>query len=232
MQNKILEEPCDTKFQNFFFSILWLCKWCQLVILIFSYQNLILDMGKGKGFAVSFDLNISTIVSENVLYVQVFVLRKASEEPRGHPAAIMTQVLVDAECKGIINASQKKILLEQLALNLSWFQCLNPILDHPSLYNPPTQFLSHLDHKEDFVLIKIPLSASATSVGVLNQWESSTRTNWGRSICNRCCERFDGSSSLLDLLCSIFLLVHDIMKRINVSPILVQVSLCSFEILS
>uniref|UniRef100_A0A6N2NA38 Diacylglycerol kinase accessory domain-containing protein n=1 Tax=Salix viminalis TaxID=40686 RepID=A0A6N2NA38_SALVM len=50
---------------------------------------------------------------------QVFMLRRASEEPRGHAAAIMTEVLADAECKGIINASQKKLLLQQMALNLS-----------------------------------------------------------------------------------------------------------------
>ncbi|KAK9291837.1 hypothetical protein L1049_019787 [Liquidambar formosana] len=50
---------------------------------------------------------------------QVFMLRRASEEPRGHPAAIMTEVLVDAECRGVINASQKNILLQQMALQLS-----------------------------------------------------------------------------------------------------------------
>ncbi|XP_010546297.1 PREDICTED: diacylglycerol kinase 2 isoform X2 [Tarenaya hassleriana] len=50
---------------------------------------------------------------------QVFMLRRASEEPRGHAAAIMTEVLLDAECKGIINASQKRVLLQQMALHLS-----------------------------------------------------------------------------------------------------------------
>ncbi|CAK9166659.1 unnamed protein product [Ilex paraguariensis] len=52
---------------------------------------------------------------------QVFMLRRASgsDEPRGHAAAIMTDVLVDAECKGLINASQKKLLLQQMALQLS-----------------------------------------------------------------------------------------------------------------
>ncbi|KAK0604402.1 hypothetical protein LWI29_015342 [Acer saccharum] len=50
---------------------------------------------------------------------QVFMLRRASEEPRGHAAAIMTDVLLDAECKGIINTSQKKTLLQQIALHLS-----------------------------------------------------------------------------------------------------------------
>uniref|UniRef100_A0A2N9G0M1 Diacylglycerol kinase n=1 Tax=Fagus sylvatica TaxID=28930 RepID=A0A2N9G0M1_FAGSY len=50
---------------------------------------------------------------------QVFMLRRASEEPRGHAAAIMAEVLLDAECKGIINASQKKVLLQQMALHLS-----------------------------------------------------------------------------------------------------------------
>ncbi|XAR73136.1 Diacylglycerol kinase [Bertholletia excelsa] len=54
---------------------------------------------------------------------QVFMLRRASasalEEPRGHAAAIMTEVLADAECKGVINASQKKLLLQQIALQLA-----------------------------------------------------------------------------------------------------------------
>ncbi|XP_073154875.1 diacylglycerol kinase 2 [Henckelia pumila] len=52
---------------------------------------------------------------------QVFMLRKASgtEGPRGHAAAIMTDVLADAECKGVINASQKKSLLQDIALHLS-----------------------------------------------------------------------------------------------------------------
>ncbi|KAK9673214.1 hypothetical protein RND81_12G153600 [Saponaria officinalis] len=50
---------------------------------------------------------------------QVFMLRKASEEPRALAAAIMSEVLLDAECKGIINSSQKRVLLEQIALRLS-----------------------------------------------------------------------------------------------------------------
>lgn len=53
------------------------------------------------------------------MYAQVFMLRRASEEPRGHPAAIMAEVLLEAECKGIINASQKKVLLQEMALQLS-----------------------------------------------------------------------------------------------------------------
>ncbi|KAL0423810.1 UNVERIFIED_CONTAM: Diacylglycerol kinase [Sesamum radiatum] len=52
---------------------------------------------------------------------QVFMLRRASgpEGPKGHAAAIMTEVLVDAECKGVINATQKKLLLQEIALQLS-----------------------------------------------------------------------------------------------------------------
>ncbi|KAF5751748.1 hypothetical protein HS088_TW02G00765 [Tripterygium wilfordii] len=50
---------------------------------------------------------------------QVFMLRRATEEPRGQASAIMADILLEAECKGIINASQKKTLLQQLALNLS-----------------------------------------------------------------------------------------------------------------
>ena len=56
----------------------------------------------------------------SVPYIQVFMLRRASDdEPRGHAAAIMTDVILDAECKGIINASQKKILLQEMAIGLS-----------------------------------------------------------------------------------------------------------------
>ncbi|EPS70899.1 hypothetical protein M569_03858, partial [Genlisea aurea] len=52
---------------------------------------------------------------------QAFMLRKASggDGPMGHAASIMTDVLVDAECKGIINPSQKKFLLQEIALKLS-----------------------------------------------------------------------------------------------------------------
>ncbi|KAL0462235.1 UNVERIFIED_CONTAM: Diacylglycerol kinase [Sesamum latifolium] len=39
--------------------------------------------------------------------------------PKGHAAAIMTDVLVDAECKGVISATQKKLLLQEIAVQLS-----------------------------------------------------------------------------------------------------------------
>ncbi|KAL0921057.1 hypothetical protein M5K25_008088 [Dendrobium thyrsiflorum] len=50
---------------------------------------------------------------------QVFMLRKASDEPTGHAAAIMTEVLVNAECNGVINPAQKKLLLQQMAIRLT-----------------------------------------------------------------------------------------------------------------
>ncbi|KAL4391561.1 hypothetical protein HN51_012784 [Arachis hypogaea] len=51
---------------------------------------------------------------------QVFMVRRTSEDdPKGHAAAIMTEVLLDAECKGIINASQKKVILQDMAISLS-----------------------------------------------------------------------------------------------------------------
>nr|KYP58329.1 Diacylglycerol kinase 1 [Cajanus cajan] len=51
---------------------------------------------------------------------QAFMLRRTSEEePKGRATAIMTEVLLDAECNGIINASQKKVLLQEMAINLS-----------------------------------------------------------------------------------------------------------------
>jgi len=55
-----------------------------------------------------------------MLYIQAFMMRKTSDdEPKGRATAIMTEVLLDAECKGIINASQKKALLQDMAINLS-----------------------------------------------------------------------------------------------------------------
>ncbi|ONK77299.1 uncharacterized protein A4U43_C02F5110 [Asparagus officinalis] len=50
---------------------------------------------------------------------QMFMLRRASEQPTGHAAAIMTEVLLNAECSGLISAAQKKLLLQQVALRLS-----------------------------------------------------------------------------------------------------------------
>ena len=55
-----------------------------------------------------------------ICYTQVFMLRRTSEdEPKGQAAAIMTEVLLEAECKGIINTSQRKVLLKDIAINLS-----------------------------------------------------------------------------------------------------------------
>ncbi|KAL8171767.1 hypothetical protein V2J09_023571 [Rumex salicifolius] len=50
---------------------------------------------------------------------QVYMLRKATEEPGGRALAIMTEVLLDAERKSIIKASQKQELLQQMAIRLS-----------------------------------------------------------------------------------------------------------------
>lgn len=50
---------------------------------------------------------------------QAFMLKRASEEPLGHAAAIMAEVLENAVCKGVINAAQKRALLQEMALRLS-----------------------------------------------------------------------------------------------------------------
>jgi diacylglycerol kinase (ATP) len=49
----------------------------------------------------------------------MFMLRRTSEEPTGHAAAIMSEVLVNAECNGVIDAAQKRLLLHEIALRLS-----------------------------------------------------------------------------------------------------------------
>eukprot|EP01018_Ginkgo_biloba_P006872 Gb_32600 [translate_table: standard] len=50
---------------------------------------------------------------------QAFMLKRAAEEPLGHAAAIMAEVLENAVCGGVINAAQKRALLQEMALRLS-----------------------------------------------------------------------------------------------------------------
>lgn len=50
---------------------------------------------------------------------QAFMLKRASEEPLGHAAAIMVDVLESAECGGVINPTQKRHLLQEMALHLA-----------------------------------------------------------------------------------------------------------------
>ncbi|RVW83355.1 Diacylglycerol kinase 1 [Vitis vinifera] len=50
---------------------------------------------------------------------QAFMLKRVSEEPLGHAAAIITDVLENAETNHIISASQKRTLLQEMALKLS-----------------------------------------------------------------------------------------------------------------
>ncbi|XP_048329235.2 diacylglycerol kinase 1 [Ziziphus jujuba] len=50
---------------------------------------------------------------------QAFMLKRAAEEPLGHAAAIITDVLENAETSHVINASQKRALLQEMALRLT-----------------------------------------------------------------------------------------------------------------
>lgn len=50
---------------------------------------------------------------------QAFMLKRAAEEPLGHAAAMITDVLENAETNNLINASQKRALLHEMALRLS-----------------------------------------------------------------------------------------------------------------
>ncbi|PON68951.1 Diacylglycerol kinase [Parasponia andersonii] len=50
---------------------------------------------------------------------QAFMLKRAAEEPLGHAASIITDVLENAETNNVINASQKRALLQEMALRLS-----------------------------------------------------------------------------------------------------------------
>ncbi|EFJ30273.1 hypothetical protein SELMODRAFT_90522 [Selaginella moellendorffii] len=50
---------------------------------------------------------------------QAFMLKRTQEDARDHAAAIMTEILENAECGGVINASQKRALLQEMAVRLS-----------------------------------------------------------------------------------------------------------------
>ncbi|KAI3852368.1 hypothetical protein MKX03_018848 [Papaver bracteatum] len=50
---------------------------------------------------------------------QAFMLKRASEEPLGHAAALIADVLESAESNRVITASQKRVLLQEMALRLS-----------------------------------------------------------------------------------------------------------------
>ncbi|KAL2465187.1 Diacylglycerol kinase 1 [Abeliophyllum distichum] len=50
---------------------------------------------------------------------QAFMLKRAAEEPLGHAAAIIADVLENAETNHVINATQKRALLQEMALRLS-----------------------------------------------------------------------------------------------------------------
>lgn len=50
---------------------------------------------------------------------QAFMLKRSAEEPLGHAAAIVADVLAHAETNHVINASQKRTLLQEIALKLS-----------------------------------------------------------------------------------------------------------------
>ncbi|KAI7741203.1 hypothetical protein M8C21_026492 [Ambrosia artemisiifolia] len=50
---------------------------------------------------------------------QAFMLKRSLEEPLGHAAAIVADVLAHAETNNVISASQKRTLLQEMALKLS-----------------------------------------------------------------------------------------------------------------
>lgn len=51
--------------------------------------------------------------------MQSFMLKRTAEEPLGHAAAIIVEVLENAECRGLISAAQKRALLQEMAVRLS-----------------------------------------------------------------------------------------------------------------
>lgn len=53
------------------------------------------------------------------MVVQAFMLKRVAEEPLGPASAIIAEVLENAETHNVINTSQKRALLHEMALRLS-----------------------------------------------------------------------------------------------------------------
>jgi diacylglycerol kinase (ATP) len=53
------------------------------------------------------------------MYLQAFMLKRTIEASLGHAAAIITDVLEHAETNQLITASQKKALIQEMALRLA-----------------------------------------------------------------------------------------------------------------
>ncbi|CAL9028162.1 unnamed protein product, partial [Prunus brigantina] len=51
--------------------------------------------------------------------VQAFMLKRADEEPLGHAAAIITDVVENAETNHVISAVQKRALIQEMVLRLT-----------------------------------------------------------------------------------------------------------------
>ncbi|KAJ4841429.1 Diacylglycerol kinase [Turnera subulata] len=60
-----------------------------------------------------------TLVVSHHGQFKAFMLKRSVEEPLGHAAAIITDVIENAESNHVINASQKRALLQEMALRLS-----------------------------------------------------------------------------------------------------------------
>ncbi|CAN1312363.1 Diacylglycerol kinase 1 [Linum perenne] len=84
----------------------WLQQPCTLIVSHHSQVYI--------SYSPSLDSSTDVIVLE-----QAFMLKRAGEEPLGHAAAIIADVLENAETNNVINVSQKRALLHDMALRLS-----------------------------------------------------------------------------------------------------------------
>lgn len=61
---------------------------------------------------------LSSLSYNDPSLLQAFMLKRVSEEPLGHAASVMADILENAENSGIISASQKRTLLQEIASRL------------------------------------------------------------------------------------------------------------------
>lgn len=88
------------------FSSFLLCVWSHVICILGPWL-----------LAHWFQLSTSVLGIFHVF--QAFMLRRTIEESLGHAAAIVTDVLENAESSHLITASQKRALLQEMALRLS-----------------------------------------------------------------------------------------------------------------
>ncbi|BFG32986.1 hypothetical protein CerSpe_192600 [Prunus speciosa] len=79
----------------------------------------ILDCWRVLSMSIVIDLSNKDLKSAHISFVLGLHVKRAPEEPLGHAAAIITDVVENAETNHVISVVQKRALLQEIALRLT-----------------------------------------------------------------------------------------------------------------